>query len=68
MAEKPGLMLAGLHLFTLSSFAVAQPLLDLISRNLQFLIAHKLTTLEILLLLGFLLLIVCQRSSENVVS
>ena len=58
MAEKPGLMLAGLHLFTLSSFAVAQPLLDLISRNLQFLIAHKLTTLEILLLLGFLLLIV----------
>ena len=58
MARKPGRTLAGLHLFTLSSFAVAQPLLDLISRNLQFLIAHKLTTLEIVLLLGFLILVV----------
>ena len=58
MAKKPGRTLAGLHLFTLSSFAVAQPLLDLISKNLQFLVAHKLTPVETLLLLGFLILVV----------
>ncbi len=58
MARKPGLTLAGLHLFTLSSYAVAQPLLDLISKNLQFLVAHKLTPVEIVLLLGFLILVV----------
>ncbi len=58
MARKPGLALAGLHLFTLSSYAVAQPVLDLISKNLQFLVAHKLTPVEIFLLLGFLILAV----------
>ena len=58
MARNSGLTLAGLHLFTLSSYAVAQPLLDLISKNLQFLVAHKLTLLEIFLLLGFLILVV----------
>lgn len=31
---------ARLHLLTLSSFAVAQPLYDLIGRNAQFLVAH----------------------------
>ena len=58
MARKPALALAGLHLFTLSSYAVAQPVLDLISKNLQFLVAHKLTPVEIFLLLDFLILVV----------
>jgi hypothetical protein len=31
---------ARLHLFTLGSFAVAQPLYDLIGRNVEFLVAH----------------------------
>jgi hypothetical protein len=40
-----------LHLTAVSSFAIAQPVLDLLGRNPTFLLAHKATALEIALLL-----------------
>src|SRR5438045_3048153 len=36
----PGLVVAGLHLGALSSFALAQPLFDLLGKNPDFLAAH----------------------------
>lgn len=51
------LPVAALHLLTLSSFAIAQPLLDLISKQVQFLVAHKLTSWETFLLGAFLILL-----------
>jgi hypothetical protein len=45
---------ARLHLLTLSSFAVAQPLYDLIGRNAQFLVAHGADARTIAALIGLL--------------
>ena len=39
-----------LHVFALFGFAVAQPLFDLLSRNADFLVAHDLRPLDLLLL------------------
>lgn len=44
-----------LHLLALSSFAVAQPLLDLVSKNVSFLIYHGAGKREVWLLAGGLL-------------
>jgi hypothetical protein len=44
----------GLHLFALSSFAVAQPLLDLLSHNAGFLVAHGTTPGEIIAIVAVL--------------
>lgn len=43
-----------LHLFVMAGFAVAQPLFELISRNPEFLIAHKAETASTLFLAGIL--------------
>lgn len=45
----------GLHLFALSSFAIAQPLLDLLSHNAGFLVAHRATPGEIVAIAAALL-------------
>jgi len=45
----------GLHLFALSSLAVAQPLLDLLSHNAGFLVAHRVTPGEIIAIVAALL-------------
>lgn len=39
-----------LHTLVLAAFALAQPLLDLLSRNVEFLLAHGLDRLDLLLL------------------
>ena len=41
----------GLHIFALSSFAIAQPLLDIISKNVALLVARKVDTLDLLILI-----------------
>ena len=40
----------GLHIFALFGFAVAQPLFDLLSKNADFLVAHDLRPLDLLVL------------------
>ncbi len=40
-------MVNGLEILTLSSFAIAQPLFDMLKRNPDFLVAHHLNTWEI---------------------
>ena len=44
------------HLAVLSSFALAQPLFDLISRSPEFLIAHRVEAVGLILLVAILLL------------
>jgi hypothetical protein len=39
--EKRGIWLAVLHIFALCSFAVAQPLYDLLGRSAEFFVAHR---------------------------
>jgi hypothetical protein len=46
-----------LHLVVLSSFAIAQPVFDLLGRNPTFLVAHRSTLVDILLLTFGLLLV-----------
>lgn len=41
-----------LHIFALSSMAVAQPLLDIIARNPEFLIAQKVSLADLLILIA----------------
>ena len=48
----------GLHLWALSGFAVAQPLLALVAEHPPFLVAHRAGRLEIALLLFALLSLV----------
>ena len=45
----PPLPIAGLHLLALCSFAVAQPLFDLLGRNPEFFVAHDSTRGDIVL-------------------
>src|SRR5919197_4040154 len=47
---QPGLLVAGLHLAALSSFALAQPLFDLLEKNPDFLAAHGVTGWGVVLL------------------
>jgi len=47
-----------LHIFTLCSFVVAQPLLDLISRNVELLVARQTSTFELVILLLALTVVV----------
>ena len=48
--------LEALHLTVLSSFALAQPLYDLISRSPEFLVAHRVEPVGLMLLVALLLL------------
>src|ERR671936_3185977 len=45
----PPLPIAGLHLLALCSFAVAQPLFDLLGKNPEFFVAHDSTRGDIVL-------------------
>ncbi len=47
-----------LHIFTLCSFVVAQPLLDLLSRNVELLVARQTSTFELVILLLALTVVV----------
>ena len=47
-----------LHIFALFSFAVAQPLFDLLSGNAAFLVAHRLRPADLLVLVAILCLVV----------
>jgi hypothetical protein len=44
------IIIYALHLFALCSFAVAQPLYDLLAQNVEFFVAHRAGVAEILLL------------------
>ena len=46
-----------LHIFALFGFAVAQPLFDLLSKNADFLVAHDLRPLDLLILASILSLL-----------
>ena len=39
-----------IHLFALCAFAIAQPLYDLLGKNANFLTAHHLTPIEVIIL------------------
>ena len=43
-----------LEIYTLYGFAVAQPLYDLLSRGAEFLLAHRLQSLDLLALVAIL--------------
>lgn len=49
MLNRP-LLISALHLFALCSFAVAQPLYDLLAQNVEFFVAHRAGAREVLLL------------------
>ncbi len=51
-----GLLRPGLHLVALWAFAVAQPLFDLIGRNAVFLVAHRASWLDVLVVVLLLTL------------
>jgi len=53
-----GFLVPIIHLFVLSSFAVAQPILDLIARNPTFLVAHRSQTSDIFVLVVVLVFLV----------
>ena len=56
MSEHSGFY-KGLHVLALFGFAVAQPLFDLLSRNADFLVAHKLRSFDLLVLVFILSLL-----------
>ncbi|MBC8459374.1 MAG: sulfatase-like hydrolase/transferase [Deltaproteobacteria bacterium] len=49
MKKKTDFFINALHIFVLFSFAFAQPLFDLLSRNTEFFIAHKSEPLDVFL-------------------
>jgi hypothetical protein len=49
--DKHNLLAYGLHLFALIGFAVFQPLFDILRRYPGFLVAHQMSSLEIILLI-----------------
>jgi len=55
--EPPRLRVAGLHLFVLWSFAVAEPLFDLLGRNGEFFAARGSTSLDVVLFAVALVLV-----------
>ena len=55
MQQKNDIYIDTLHIFVLFSFALAQPLFDLLSRNAEFFVAHHCEPVDIILLI----LIVC---------
>jgi len=50
MQQKNDFLIDALHIFVLFSFALAQPLFDLLSRHVQFFVAHGSKPLDIILL------------------
>ena len=54
MSRKRDLLIDGAHLFVLSNFAVAQPLYDLLGRNVEFFVARGSKPVDVLLLVGSL--------------
>ena len=55
MEQKRDFLINALHIFVLFSFALAQPLFDLLSRNATFFVVHRSEPVDIILLI----LIVC---------
>ena len=55
MKQKSGLPTDLLHIFVLFSFALAQPLFDLLSRNAEFFVARRSQPIDVI----FLILILC---------
>ena len=55
MQQKKDFFIDTLHIFVLFSFALAQPLFDLLSRNAEFFVAHHSEPVDII----FLILILC---------
>ena len=51
MEQKRDFIINVLHIFVLFSFAVAQPLFDLLSRNATFFVAHRSEPVDIILLI-----------------
>lgn len=51
MQQKKDFFIDGLHIFVLFSFAFAQPLFDLLSRNAEFFVAHHSEPVDIILLI-----------------
>src|SRR5438093_10241896 len=50
MQQKNGFFIDALHIFVLCSFALAQPLFDLLSRHVQFFVAHGSKPVDVILL------------------
>ena len=50
MQQKNGFFIDALHIFVLCSFALAQPLFDLLSRRVQFFVAHGSKPVDVILL------------------
>ena len=51
MQQKKDFFIDALHIFVLFSFALAQPLFDLLSRNAEFFVAHHSEPVDIILLI-----------------
>jgi hypothetical protein len=58
MLSKRSFFLNALHIFVLNSFVIGQPLFDLLSKNAEFLIAHKATPIDIFSLILVLCILI----------
>ena len=58
MTRRPGLLINIVHVFMLCSFAVAQPLFDLLARDAAFLVVHRAGMLDVLGLIGLLCVVI----------
>ena len=54
MQQKNGIYIDTLHIFVLFSFAFAQPLFDLLSRNAEFFVAHHSEPVDVVVLIVIL--------------
>src|SRR5215467_16075960 len=50
MQQKNDFLIDALHIFVLFSFALAQPLFDILSRHVQFFVAHDSKPMDVILL------------------
>ena len=57
MKERSGYFFDILHIFTLTAFAVAQPLFDLLGRQAEFFVARQADSIDIVLLVAVLILL-----------
>ncbi len=53
-AKQSSFLLSALHVFVLFSFAVAQPIYDLLTRHAEFLVAHQAKPVDVIILIIFL--------------
>lgn len=52
--KQSSFLINALHVFVLFSFAVAQPIYDLLSRHAEFLVAHQAKPIDVIILIIFL--------------